>query len=60
MYDNPQHYHFDQGFLTRCWHRCRVSLGWRFWTAVTFSFPVEHALWEHLPPFSYVARLLGL
>lgn len=56
------HHHLDaNGVLRKCWHECRSLLvTWQFWIGVTLSFPIEHFLWERVPPFSYIARLIGM
>ena len=55
------HYHKDErGLLVECYHKAK-SFGWTsFLLGVTLSFPVEHYLWEKVPPFAWVAKwLLG-
>jgi len=56
------HYHEDnRGIFHACYHTCRGLLtNWQFWAGLTLGFPVEHALWEKLPPFSYLSHWLGL
>ena len=31
-----------------------------FWLGLTFGFPFEHFLWEHVWPFKLITRWLGL
>lgn len=56
------HYHEYQGILHKCYHKTR--LGWKTWVIAgllaTMSFPVEHMIWEHVPPFSTVTEKLNL
>lgn len=56
------HFHRDErGVWVKCYHSARSLItDWRFWCGITFSFPFEHALWEHVPPFSYITHWLGL
>lgn len=58
---NP-HYHLAKdGTLVKCYHGVRSFItDWRFWFGVTFSFPIEHALYEHVWPFTIVGRWFGL
>lgn len=57
-----EHYHKDEkGILHRCYHECKqVVTQWGFWIGVTVSFPIEHFIWEKLPGFSHISRMLGL
>lgn len=55
------HYHLNKiGMLEACYHRCRTLTKPGFWIGLTLGFPIEHALWDYVPPFSYVTRWLGL
>lgn len=56
------HTHTDEaGAIVRCYHRARTAvLDYGFWVGLTLGFPVEHFLWEKVPPFSYLTKLLGL
>ena len=56
------HYHTDErGLLVRCYHESKSLLAnWRFWAGLTFGFPVEHALYEHVWPFTLVTHWMGL
>lgn len=56
------HYHeVKPGFVVRCYHKCRgILTNWQFWAGLTLGFPVEHFLYERVPPFVQIARLLGL
>ena len=31
-----------------------------FWLGLTFGFPFEHFLWEHVWPFKLISKWLGL
>jgi hypothetical protein len=57
-----EHYHKDpEGKLVKCYHSCKsVLTSTAFWFTTTISFPLEHFLWEKVPPFKYLASLLGL
>lgn len=57
-----QHYHRDtQGRFISCYHECRTLFSQpSFWVLTTFSFPLEHFIWEKLPPFCWLAQMLGL
>jgi len=57
------HYHEDErGILHRCYHKTRLS--WKAWVLAaaiaTLGFPIEHTIWEKVPPFSNVADRIGL
>lgn len=57
------HHHRINGALISCYHVCRTR--WWLWIplwllAQTLSFPFEHYLWEHVPPFEGVTQWLGL
>lgn len=55
------HVHRDaDGFLHRCYHKCRSLLSWQFFAGLTLSFPIEHALWTKVTPFMQIAEFLGL
>lgn len=56
------HTHIDQsGRVIRCYHETKaVFLSWGFWLGVTFSFPLEHYVWEKVWPFTFLTKLLGL
>lgn len=56
------HTHLDQyGRVIRCYHETKaVFLSWGFWVGVTFSFPLEHFLWEKVWPLTLLSKLLGL
>lgn len=57
-----KHYHKTaSGKIQTCYHQCRTTLAdWGFWLGVTITFPIEHFIWEHIPPFSYITKWLGL
>lgn len=54
------HFHVDEhGFLVRCYHRAKTNyVG--FIVGTTLSFPLEHFLYEKVPPFSWITQWLGL
>ena len=56
------HVHKDEnGFLVRCYHQAKpLLLNWKWWASLTFSFPIEHALWEHVWPFKLFTQWMGL
>ena len=56
------HTHVDeQGKLVRCYHQCRSALtSVGFWVGLTLGFPLEHLLYEKVPPFTYITHWLGL
>ena len=59
--DGDEHVHQGpDGFLHRCYHKCRSVLSWQFFAGLTLSFPIEHALWTKVPPFVQIAEFLGL
>jgi hypothetical protein len=57
-----KHIHIDnQGLVHYCYHSCKNTLlSASFWLGVTLSYPLEHYLWESVPPFSYIAAYFGL
>jgi hypothetical protein len=59
MTEQQAHYHKDEhGVLVKCYHKCRnVLTDYAFWIGITVSYPLEHFLWERVPPFSW---LIGL
>lgn len=59
---NPDpHFHLNKvGHLEACYHKCRTLLSPGFWLGITFSFPLEHVLWEKAPLFSDLTHYLGL
>ena len=55
------HYHKTPNGLVACLHKCKSCLtDLSFWIGVTVSFPLEHVIWEKIPPFNYIARYFGL
>lgn len=56
------HTHVDKnGFVVECYHEAKSQLtSVSFWIGITLSFPIEHFLWEKVPPFSWLTKLLGL
>jgi hypothetical protein len=51
----------EAGVLVRCYHKCRTSMASpRFWIGLTVGFFPEHYLWEKVPPFSLLTKLVGL
>jgi hypothetical protein len=59
---SASHVHVDErGLLHRCYHKCHSLLfRWQFWAGMTLGFPFEHLLWEKVPPFDMLTKLLGL
>ncbi len=57
-----EHEHVDsRGIVHKCYHECKTTFReWGFWIGVTVSFPLEHALYTHVWPFTIVGRLFGL
>ena len=62
------HYHKDEnGFLVQCYHSCTKGLHGiketmmspAFWVATTLTWPIEHFLYEHVAPFSWIGKLMG-
>jgi len=50
----------EQG-LQRCFHKCQATVkDVSFWIGITIAFPLEHALWEKVPPLRALAQWLGL
>ena len=42
-------------------HQLRTSVfNLSFWLGLTFGFPFEHFLWEHVWPFKLITKWLGL
>lgn len=59
--DGDEHVHQGpDGFLHRCYHKCRSIFSWQFFAGLTLSFPIEHALWTKVTPFVQIAEFLGL
>lgn len=56
------HTHLDErGMLVKCYHKSKAMvLSWEFWFATMITFPVEHGIWDYVPPFSYITKFLGL
>jgi hypothetical protein len=56
------HFHrTEHGTLTRCYHNCKqLLLSWQFWIGTLVSFPLEHALYEYVWPFTLITKLLSL
>lgn len=57
------HYHEDErGLLVRCYHRTRLS--WKAWVlagAIAMgAYPIEHFIWENVPPFNTIAEWAGI
>lgn len=47
--------------LNRCYHSCRSTVSQpNFWIGLTLGWPLEHFLYEHVWPFTWIARLLGI
>lgn len=63
MTEHPSHPHVhkdEEGKLVACYHKC-VSIARQpeFWILTTFTFPFEHFLWWHVPPFTWLTKLMG-
>ena len=56
------HFHQDvKGVWHVCYHHCRnLFFDVAFWIGLTVGFPLEHFLWEKIPPFSWLTKWLGL
>jgi hypothetical protein len=56
------HTHTDEnGLLVKCYHKCRnVLMDYAFWIGTLIAFPLEHALYEKIWPFTIVKEFLGL
>lgn len=54
---NDGHNHVDErGHLVKCYHECKSQVGsLSFWVLMTLMWPLEHALFEHIPPFSWMS-----
>jgi hypothetical protein len=61
------HYHKDEnGFLVQCYHVCHKGLRGvketlmspAFWVATTLTWPIEHFIYDHIPPFSWIGHLI--
>lgn len=46
------HFHMnEQGLLVACYHTAKPTFPFFKWLFVlTVTFPIEHLMWEHLPP----------
>lgn len=59
--DDHSHLHKTPTGWVRCFHNCKSCLtDVSFWLGVTLSFPLEHLIWEKIPPFNLIARYFGL
>lgn len=59
------HYHTDsRGFVHTCYHKCMSWFGVRpmlgFVAATIITFPLEHALYEKVYPFTVISHWLGV
>jgi len=56
------HTHIDEnGKIVKCYHETKALFqSYQFWIAMTIGFPIEHAIWVYVPPFSYIAGWFGL
>lgn len=54
------HFHKNEdGVLVKCYHNTKSLLtDYRFWIGMTIGYPLEHALWEKIPPFSYIGHFI--
>lgn len=59
---NPFHTHVDEvGRVVKCYHETKSILtSGSFWLGITFSFPLEHFLYEKVWPFTLITQFLGL
>lgn len=57
-----EHTHIDnKGVLHKCYHECRDTvLNWKFVLGTVIAFPLEHALYEKVYPFTLITKWLGL
>lgn len=54
------HHRGVRGFVVACYHDGRSLLVQRaFWIGITLGFPIEHFIWEHVPPFSWLMHALS-
>lgn len=58
--DSQPHTHVNEhGGLVKCYHRCRNALtDYGFWVGLTIGYPLEHALYDHVYPFTLIRDLL--
>lgn len=54
------HFHLDEnGEIVRCYHECKSLLKtYAFWIGMTIGFPIEHFIWNHIPPFSWLGQII--
>jgi hypothetical protein len=63
---SERHEHVDRhGSVHQCWHECKSEMRrpafWVLNILLTFLlFPLEHAIYTHLAPFTWVTDALGL
>ena len=51
----------ESGRLVKCYHDTKeLLLSWQFWVGTLIAFPIEHGIWEFVPPFSYITHWVGL
>lgn len=51
----------EKGILVKCYHKCKNVLSdYGFWVGMTIGFPIEHFIWERVPPFNLLTKFLGL
>lgn len=59
-----EHFHThkdEKGILHKCYHETKSLLGtWQFWIGTLIAFPLEHFLYEKVPPFTFITHWLGL
>lgn len=57
-----EHVHITkQGILVKCYHKCRTQvLSVGFWAGMTLGYPLEHGLYDHVFPFTWIAKVFGL
>lgn len=60
---SKSHTHTDErGFVVQCYHRTLNS--WKAWVLAgiiaLFAYPIEHFIWERVPPFNTIAEYVGI
>lgn len=60
--ESKLHYHrTEEGKLSKCYHVCKnIITDYKFWMVTTLSFPLEHAIWDKVWPFTLITHFLGL
>lgn len=57
--NHPHTHKTEDGFVVKCYHQCKSVL-WSvpFWIGLTIGYPLEHTLWEHVPPFKQINEFI--